>query len=131
MLILMIKNIKKDVFVAYNPMEISSLKYPHSLVNFVGEAICLIFSKKPSFSNFQALISEPDFLRKYIQPYNPSLASEYVINELKQYVENSEFVPEKIQPISKTAGALCKWILTAYEIATLNKPVKFLKVQFI
>lgn len=83
--------------------------------------MCLILSKKPSFANFKLLANESDFLNRYIKPYDPQSTSDYVINELRNYVENSYFAPEKISLINKFSGAMCNWIIIVYEIANANK----------
>ena len=106
--------------------QILSLKYPHSSVNLVGEAMCLLWAKKPSFSNFKSLVGESDFLAKYIRPFNPNTTSDYVLNELAtSYIHNEEFAPDKIAAINATAGAMCKWIRCVYEIASRNNLVTF------
>ena len=116
---------------AYNNVsEITSLTYPHSSVNMVGEAICLIAARKPNFANFKSLLNESNFLNKYISSYDPKNMSDYVHNELKNYVENENFLPEKISPINKTAGAICKWILVCFEIASKSKEVREIDVLY-
>lgn len=116
--------INKDVYVAFNASEITSLKYPPTSVNLVAEAFCLLFSMKPSFSTFQSIITyEPDFLHKYIRPFNPSSVSDYVLNELTTYLENPDF--QNTDLVNKTASALGKWILVVYEIACSNNPKDF------
>lgn len=109
-----------DVFVAYNATEITSLKYPPTSVNLVGEAFCLLFAKKPSFSTFKQMIGESDFLHKYIRPFDPITVSDYTMNELTSYIQNADFAQAGL--VSKTAGALSKWILTVYEIARSSRP---------
>lgn len=112
------------MFVAYNNVsEITSLAYPHSWVNMVGEAMCLIAARKPNFANFKSLLNESNFLNTYISSYDAKNMSDYVHNELKIYVDNPNFVPDKIREVSKTAGAICKWILVSFDIASKNKEV--------
>lgn len=113
--------LNKDIYSTFDVFDITSLKYPHSSVNLVAEACCLILAKKPNFANFRALVSEPDFLDKYISRYDPKNSmSDYVMNELKARVENVDFVPEKITLVNKTAGAICKWVLAVYEVGAIN-----------
>lgn len=109
-----------DVFVSYNATEITSLKYPPTSVNLVGEAFCLLFSKKPSFSTFKQMIGESDFLHKYIRPFDPSTLSDYTMNELTSYIQNPNFAQAHL--VSKTAGALSKWIIVVYETARFSRP---------
>ena len=77
------------------------------------------------------MIDEPDFLHKYIRPFNPSSVSDYVLNELSAYLENEDFV-KNTDLVNKTAGALAKWIVVVYEIACSNnsKDIKVRKITY-
>lgn len=97
--------------------ELRSMKMPPSSCVQVMEAICIIFSKKPSIDNFNKLmndISRP-LLTDLIPNYVMNSISDYVKNNLKKYYENPDFTPTKVKYASNYMSVLCNWARLVYE----------------
>ena len=83
----------------------------------VAEAICLIFAKKPVYENFIRLINETagNLVETKLKPYDPDSTSEYVLTQLKNYIDNPSFNEENLTKVSILCASLCGWIKAIYD----------------
>jgi hypothetical protein len=95
---------------------------PPTIVQLAGEACCLVFAKKPSYSNFKMLLSDSNFLKTIVE-YDVNNTSNYVIRELAKYVNNPDFNSNKATSVSFFAGSLINWLTVVYEYGKLNTTV--------
>lgn len=103
-------------------LEIKSLKSPPNALSLVADAICLLFSKQASFSNFIKLAESNDFINN-LKQFKKASISDYTRNELKNYVSNENFTRDYISKISNYCGILCAWVRLIYEYAAIRSNV--------
>ena len=103
--------------------EIKAFKYPPSMLNMVSFAVCICFSKKPSFESFKSLLSDPYFLRN-IQNYDLNSVSDYVYKELDKYVTNPDYTINNIYKVSRAGSVLCEWTLILHESKRISQLIK-------
>jgi hypothetical protein len=98
------------------------MKMPPSSCVQVMEAICIIFSKKPSIDNFNKLTNdiEKPLITYLIPNHDMNSISDYVKNNLKKYYENSDFTSTKVKNASNYMSILCKWARLVYEYGIVN-----------
>jgi hypothetical protein len=102
--------------------EIKSMKMPPSSCVQVMEAICIIFSKKPSIENFNKLVTDNvrPLLIDLIPNHDMKSISDYVKNNLKKYYEHPDFTPAQVNKASNYMSILCKWARLVYEYGLIN-----------
>ena len=108
---------------------LKALKYPHTRIILVAEAICILYAKKPSYENFIKLINQNDFIFKF---YDINNISDYTMSELKKYIDNPEFSVEKIAFASQMCSYLCSWVTLLYNYNLLHQQVNsfnFIKIK--
>jgi hypothetical protein len=103
-------------------VETKAIRTPSYSVLLVEEAICILFSKKPTHENYIKLVNGTDFIN-YLKNYDKDAISDYSFNELKKYIDNMSFNPTLIEKISKLSAKLCIWVHSVYEYQKLSKKV--------
>lgn len=107
-----IENIKNADFA-----ELRAIKAPPSGIQNVAEAMCYLFAKPASYQNFVRLINSPNFINQ-LKQFDLSLINDYKLKHIKQYVDMTDFNPEYLAKISKTASTLCHFIQCVYYYCT-------------
>lgn len=74
------------------------------------------------------MLQEPDKFIKSLLEYDKEAISEHMINQLKKYVTDPEFSPEKMMLKSKACTSLCQWIHAMYNFYHVNLVVKPKKI---
>lgn len=54
------------------------------------------------------VLADTNFLKR-LQDYDKNHIPEKTLQKLKHYVENPDFVPEKVANVSKVAKSMCMW----------------------
>lgn len=99
--------------------EMKALKAYPSGIQMTGEACCLVFGKKAEMSSFVSLL-KLDLVEKF-KSLDINNISDYSIDQLKNYIENSDFNPDFIGKQSKGAAILCDIIIKYYNYAMSKK----------
>ncbi|XP_078448652.1 dynein axonemal heavy chain 6 [Lampetra planeri] len=89
--------------------EVRVFTNPPEGVRTVMEAICIVLSKKPDWASAKQLLGDSNFLKR-LMDYDKENISEDVIHKLKVYINNKDFVPEKVERVSKACKSMCMWV---------------------
>lgn len=104
--------------------EFKVFKIPPSGAQQVGEAMCFLFAKQPSYQNFVKLLSSTDFLDK-LSSFDLNSVSEYALKNIKKYIQMENFNPEHISKVSRGASAFCEWIIAVFKYCSTLSSVNF------
>lgn len=89
--------------------ELSNFSYPPTLVKNVAEAICYLFAKSPSYSNFKKILKQNNFVSLLVN-YDKDNISDYVFDKISKFIDMPEFTPEYAAQINESTQILCEWI---------------------
>ncbi|CAG9860518.1 unnamed protein product [Phyllotreta striolata] len=89
--------------------EVKVFQKPPLLVTVVLEAVCLLLGIKPDWANAKQLLADSNFLKR-LQEYDKNRVTDNLLRKLKVYVDNPDFVPEKVVKVSKACKSLCLWV---------------------
>jgi hypothetical protein len=116
---------KKDI------AEMKNLKSPPQSLKIVGEAICLLFSMKPEYSNFQKLLGDVQLFDKLNQ-FDFENVSETTTKRLDIYLNNpDEYNESKISQVSKGASHLFSWAKVIYDYSVAKQKKENIEGQFV
>ncbi|XP_053317654.1 dynein axonemal heavy chain 6 [Spea bombifrons] len=88
--------------------EIRVFTKPPDLVMTVMESICILLNAKPDWPTAKQLLGDSNFLKKLLE-YDKENIKPQILLKLQKYVTNPEFVPEKVEKVSKACRSLCMW----------------------
>ncbi|XP_026818275.1 dynein heavy chain 6, axonemal-like [Rhopalosiphum maidis] len=103
--------------------ELRLLSKPHKLVQTVMEAVCLLFGKKTDWTSAKTLLGDTNFL-KVLQEYDTDSISDKMINQLKPYIEDPDFNPQKVATQSKVAKSMCMWVRAVHSYSLVYRIVE-------
>uniref|UniRef100_A0A803U0S0 Dynein axonemal heavy chain 6 n=1 Tax=Anolis carolinensis TaxID=28377 RepID=A0A803U0S0_ANOCA len=93
--------------------EIRVFTKPPDLVMTVMEAICILLNAKYVFDQVEdyakSLLGDSTFLRKLLE-YDKENIKSQVLQKLQKYINNPDFVPEKVEKVSKACKSMCMWV---------------------
>uniref|UniRef100_A0A803SX01 Dynein axonemal heavy chain 6 n=1 Tax=Anolis carolinensis TaxID=28377 RepID=A0A803SX01_ANOCA len=89
--------------------EIRVFTKPPDLVMTVMEAICILLNAKPDWATAKQLLGDSTFLRKLLE-YDKENIKSQVLQKLQKYINNPDFVPEKVEKVSKACKSMCMWV---------------------
>ncbi|XP_061839883.1 dynein axonemal heavy chain 6 isoform X3 [Nerophis lumbriciformis] len=92
--------------------DISELKVftkPPDLVMTVMEAICILLNYKADWASAKKLLGDSNFTR-YLVEYDKDNIKPQVLAKLQKYMNNPDFVPEKVEKVSKACKSMCMWV---------------------
>jgi dynein heavy chain len=89
--------------------EIKGFAKPPPLVQTTLEAVCILKGAKPDWDTAKKQLADGGFL-KSLEDYDKDSIPEKYIKKLKKYISNPDFVPEKVEKVSKAAKSLCMWV---------------------
>ncbi|KAK7929355.1 hypothetical protein WMY93_005750 [Mugilogobius chulae] len=89
--------------------EIKVFTKPPDLVMTVMEAICILLSCKPDWSSAKQLLGDSNFLRR-LTDYDKDNIKPQILQKLQKYVNNPDFIPEKVEKVSKACKSMCMWV---------------------
>ena len=75
----------------------------------VMEAVCLLLGAKLDWKSAKNVLGESGFLQK-LMTYDKDNIPQSLIKKLQKYVNNPDFVPEKIEKVSKACKSMCMWV---------------------
>ncbi|XP_069092738.1 dynein axonemal heavy chain 6 isoform X2 [Pleurodeles waltl] len=89
--------------------EIRVFTKPPDLVMTVMEAICILLNAKPDWATAKQLLGDGGFLKKLFE-YDKENIKPQILQKLQKYINNPDFVPEKVEKVSKACKSMCMWV---------------------
>ncbi|CAF4961095.1 unnamed protein product, partial [Rotaria sp. Silwood1] len=103
--------------------EIRTFRQPPQPVLAVMNTICVMFQRKPEWSEAKILMVKENFFDDLVY-YDKDNISDDVFNMLTKIVKFNTFHPSYVSSSSKAASSLCAWILAVYEYAKIARSQK-------
>ncbi|XP_051939159.1 dynein axonemal heavy chain 6 isoform X1 [Hippocampus zosterae] len=97
---------------ALDKADISELKVftkPPDMVMTVMEAVCILLNCKPDWPNAKKLLGDSNFTR-FLTDYDKDNIKPQVLAKLQKYINNPDFVPDKVEKVSKACKSMCMWV---------------------
>jgi dynein heavy chain len=88
--------------------EIKNFANPPELVKTTLEAVCILKGAKPTWEDAKKILNDSNFLTS-LEQYDKDNIPEKYLKALAKYIANPDFVPEKVEKVSKAAKSLCMW----------------------
>ncbi|UJR28892.1 hypothetical protein I4U23_010112 [Adineta vaga] len=108
--------------------EIRTFRQPPQPVIALMNTICIMFDRKPEWSEAKILTTKDDFFDDLVF-YDKDNVSDEVFDMLTKIVSFDTFTPSYVAAASKAASSLCAWILAVYEYAKVARAQKSLREQ--
>ncbi|KAM8939967.1 dynein axonemal heavy chain 6 [Pelodytes ibericus] len=89
--------------------EIRVFTKPPDLVMTVMEAISILLNAKPDWTTAKQLLGDSNFLKRLLE-YDKEHIKPQILLKLHKYIANPEFVPEKVEKVSKACRSMCMWV---------------------
>nr|XP_019611948.1 PREDICTED: dynein heavy chain 6, axonemal [Rhinolophus sinicus] len=89
--------------------EIRVFTKPPDLVMTVMEAISILLNAKPDWPTAKQLLGDSNFLRRLLE-YDKENIKPQILAKLQKYINNPDFVPEKVEKVSKACKSMCMWV---------------------
>ncbi|XP_053711973.1 dynein axonemal heavy chain 6-like isoform X3 [Synchiropus splendidus] len=112
--------------------EIKVFTKPPDLVMTVMEAVCILLSCKlvppfsviflsetssipcvcldrPDWPSAKQLLADANFVKRLME-YDKDNIKPQILAKLKKYINNPDFVPEKVEKVSKACKSMCMWV---------------------
>ncbi|KAK2919405.1 hypothetical protein Q8A73_003776 [Channa argus] len=89
--------------------EIKVFTKPPDLVMTVMEAVCILLNCKPDWAGAKQLLGDSNFLRR-LTDYDKDKIKPQILQKLQKYINNPDFVPEKVEKVSRACRSMCMWV---------------------
>ncbi|XP_075140366.1 dynein axonemal heavy chain 6 [Leptodactylus fuscus] len=89
--------------------EIRVFTNPPDLVMTVMEAICILLNAKPDWTTAKQLLGDSNFLKRLME-YDKENIKPQILLKLQKYISNPNFIPEKVEKVSKACRSMCMWV---------------------
>ncbi|XP_059179969.1 dynein axonemal heavy chain 6 [Centropristis striata] len=89
--------------------EIKVFSKPPDLVMTVMEAVCILLSCKPDWPGAKQVLGDANFLRR-LMDYDKDNIRPQILQKLQKYINNPDFIPEKVEKVSKACKSMCMWV---------------------
>ncbi|XP_074052253.1 dynein axonemal heavy chain 6 isoform X2 [Macrotis lagotis] len=89
--------------------EIRVFTKPPDMVMTVMEAISILLNAKPDWPTAKQLLGDSNFLRRLLE-YDKENIKPTILAKLQRYINNPDFVPEKVEKVSKACKSMCMWV---------------------
>ncbi|XP_050800280.1 dynein axonemal heavy chain 6 isoform X6 [Gopherus flavomarginatus] len=89
--------------------EIRVFTKPPDLVMTVMEAISILLNAKPDWATAKQLLGDSNFLKKLLE-YDKENIKPQILLKLQKYINNPDFVPEKVEKVSRACRSMCMWV---------------------
>ncbi|XP_041838798.1 dynein heavy chain 6, axonemal [Melanotaenia boesemani] len=89
--------------------EIKVFTKPPELVMTVMEAVCILLNCKPDWPSAKQLLGDANFLRN-LTDYDKDNIKPQILMKLQKYISNPDFIPEKVEKVSKACKSMCMWV---------------------
>uniref|UniRef100_A0A8C3AFB1 Dynein axonemal heavy chain 6 n=1 Tax=Cyclopterus lumpus TaxID=8103 RepID=A0A8C3AFB1_CYCLU len=105
-------NVANEALSNLDKADISEIKVftkPPDLVMTVMEAVCILLSCKPDWQGARQLLGDSNFLRR-LTDYDKDNIKSQILLKLQKYINNPDFIPEKVEKVSKACTSMCMWV---------------------
>ncbi|KAI4587317.1 hypothetical protein MJG53_005104 [Ovis ammon polii x Ovis aries] len=106
--------------------EIRVFTKPPDMVMTVMEAISILLNAKPDWPTAKQLLGDSNFLRRLLE-YDKENIKPQILAKLQKYINNPDFVPEKVEKVSKACKSMCMWAELDITMATLKEKQALLR----
>ncbi|KAJ0037224.1 hypothetical protein NL108_018608 [Boleophthalmus pectinirostris] len=89
--------------------EIKVFTKPPDLVMTVMEAVCILLNCKPDWPSAKQLLGDSNFLKR-LTDYDKDNIKPQILQKLVKYVNNPDFIPEKVEKVSRACKSMCMWV---------------------
>ncbi|XP_027139394.1 dynein heavy chain 6, axonemal [Larimichthys crocea] len=89
--------------------EIKVFTKPPDLVMTVMEAVCILLNYKPDWAGAKQVLGDANFLRR-LTDYDKDNIKPQILLKLQKYINNPDFIPEKVEKVSKACRSMCMWV---------------------
>ncbi|XP_026216049.1 dynein heavy chain 6, axonemal isoform X2 [Anabas testudineus] len=89
--------------------EIKVFTKPPDLVMTVMEAVCILLNSKPDWPSAKQLLGDANFLRR-LMDYDKDNIKPQILQKLQKYINNPDFIPEKVEKVSRACRSMCMWV---------------------
>ncbi|KAL4640265.1 dynein heavy chain 6, axonemal [Arapaima gigas] len=89
--------------------EIRVFTKPPDMVMTVMEAVAILLNSKPDWASAKQLLGDSNFLKRLME-YDKDNIRPQILQKLQKYVNNPDFVPEKVEKVSKACRSMCMWV---------------------
>ncbi|XP_038615472.1 dynein heavy chain 6, axonemal [Tachyglossus aculeatus] len=89
--------------------EIRVFTKPPDLVMTVMEAISILLNAKPDWTTAKQLLGDSNFLKRLLE-YDKENIKPHILSKLQKYINNPDFVPDKVEKVSKACKSMCMWV---------------------
>ncbi|XP_066516038.1 dynein axonemal heavy chain 6 isoform X2 [Hoplias malabaricus] len=89
--------------------EIRVFTKPPDLVMTVMEAVCILLSSKTDWASAKQVLGDSNFLRRLTE-YDKDNIKPQILQKLHRYIQNPDFIPEKVEKVSKACKSMCMWV---------------------
>ncbi|XP_068978772.1 dynein axonemal heavy chain 2 [Bombus flavifrons] len=107
---------KKDI------AEIRSFTRPPPKVEMVMEAVMILKTSEPSWTESKRQLADVNFLNT-LRDFDKDNISDRTLRQISRYTSNPEFEPEKVGLVSVAAKSLCIWVIAMEEYGKLYRIV--------
>lgn len=66
-------------------------------------------SFRPDWATAKQLLGDSTFLKKLLE-YDKENIKSQILQKLQKYINNPDFVPEKVEKVSKACKSMCMWV---------------------
>ena len=103
--------------------DMKSLKSPPASVALVGEALCVMFDKKPNWPTAKKLLAEANLVDKLRSYDRDNIPPKIIAKIERDFMVNEKFNPEYVGKASKGGEVICRWVRSMFEYDKLSKIV--------
>ncbi|CAK8691447.1 unnamed protein product [Clavelina lepadiformis] len=103
--------------------EIKVFAKPPDLVMTVMETVCILLNSKTDWAGAKTLLGDPNFLKKLLE-YDKDNIPQKILTKLNKYISNPEFVPEKVERVSKACKSMCMWVRAMHTYSNVVREVE-------
>ncbi|AWP06410.1 putative dynein heavy chain 6 axonemal [Scophthalmus maximus] len=89
--------------------EIKVFTKPPDLVMTVMEAICILLNCKPDWPSAKQVLGDSYFLKR-LMDYDKENIKPQILQKLQKYINNADFIPEKVEKVSRACKSMCMWV---------------------
>ncbi|XXQ31525.1 Dynein heavy chain AAA lid domain containing protein [Plasmodiophora brassicae] len=121
-------------------VEVKAMKTPPPAVVLTMETICIMLDVEPikvgaagqKVSDYwetakKSFLGDPKFLTT-LQNYDKDNIPPKIIDAIRPYMDNPEFIPDKVKKASVAAQGLCKWVRALFTYNEVAKDVGPMKI---
>ncbi|XP_067839723.1 dynein axonemal heavy chain 6 [Heptranchias perlo] len=103
--------------------EVRVFTKPPDLVTTVMEAICILLNTKTDWASAKQVLGDSNFLKK-LMDYDKDNIKPQILQRLQKYIHNPDFVPEKVEKVSKACKSMCMWVRAMDLYSRVSKEVE-------